>query len=252
MSKDFDAAKVQEALVAWIREYFEKNTWEGANAVLGISGGKDSTVAAALCTLALGKERVVGVMMPDGVQPDIEDSRKVIAALGIRSVEVNIGKATSALAAAVEEGMEGGMSRDAKINMPPRLRMATLYGVAQTVPHGGLVINTCNLSEDYVGYSTKYGDSAGDITPLSDLTATEVMALGKQLETIFPMDGLTHKTPSDGLCGLTDEDRFGFTYAVLDRYIREGVCEDEAIRRKIDEMHRKNLHKLQLMPKFTM
>jgi len=254
---DFDARKTRERIVSWIREWFAENG-PSAKAVLGISGGKDSTVTAALLTEALGADRVVGVLMPQGVQPDIQDSRKVVKALGIQALEVSVGDAVEGLVNALKDAVspltgekvsDFEVSRDALINTPPRMRMATLYAVAASLPGGGRVANTCNLSEDYIGYSTKYGDAAGDFAPLADLTVQEVLAVGDTMEAL-PGE-LVHKAPSDGLCGLTDEDRFGFTYAVLDRYIREGVCEDEAVREKIDRMHRANLHKLRLMPKFV-
>lgn len=255
--KEFNAVETRERVVAWIREWFEENGPQ-ANAVIGISGGKDSTVTAALLAEALGKDRVVGVLMPQGVQPDIEDSKKVVKALGIRALEISVGDAVDGLVNALKEAVQPltrekvtdfEVSRDALINTPPRMRMATLYAVAASLPGGGRVANTCNLSEDYIGYSTKYGDAAGDFAPLADLTVQEVLALGDTMD-VIPKE-LVHKAPSDGLCGLTDEDRFGFTYAVLDRYIREGICEDEEIRAKIDRMHRANLHKLRLMPKFV-
>ena len=244
--KEFDAGKVRKEIVEWIREWFAENGPK-ATAVIGISGGKDSTIVAALLVEALGKERVFGVMMPQGVQPDIDDSKKVVEALGIRHAAISVGAAVDALLNAVKAG---GMepSRDAGINTPPRMRMATLYAVAASLPEGGRVANTCNLSEDWIGYSTKYGDAAGDFSPISDLTVQEVKAVGDTF-TELPRE-LVHKAPSDGLCGMTDEDRFGFTYATLDRYIREGICEDEEIKKKIDRMHVMNLHKLRVIPKF--
>lgn len=252
----FDAVKTRDRIIEWIRDWFAENG-PVANAVIGISGGKDSTVTAALLAQALGPDRVVGVLMPQGIQPDIEDSRKVVKALGIRALEVSVGDAVDGLVNALkgavnpltgEKVSDFEVSRDALINTPPRMRMATLYAVAASLPGGGRVANTCNLSEDYIGYSTKYGDAAGDFSPISDLTVQEVLAVGDTMDSL-PKE-LVHKAPSDGLCGLTDEDRFGFTYAVLDRYIREGICEDEEVRQKIDRMHRANLHKLRLIPKF--
>ncbi|MCR5093361.1 MAG: NAD(+) synthase [Lachnospiraceae bacterium] len=239
---DFDAAQEIERIVEWIRLWFSANGPQ-ASAVIGLSGGKDSTIVARLLVEALGAGRVVGVLMPDGEQADISDSREVAAFLGIRSFEINIGSAVQALAGEVSKALP--LLRDTKINVPPRIRMATLYAVAQSLETGGRVANTCNASEDYIGYSTKYGDAAGDFSPCSDYTVTEMLMIGDALG--LP-EHLVHKTPSDGLSGMSDEDKIGFTYAVLDRYIRTGLCEDERIKEKIDDMHMKNLHKLQTIP----
>ncbi len=237
--------KTVNELTEWTRDYFEKNG-RGCKAVLGISGGKDSCITAALLVRALGKERVVGVLMPDGVQPDISDSEAVVEFLGIEHRVVNIGETVAALKKALEEaGSE--VTKDTKINIPPRVRMTTLYAVAQGLKEGGRVINTCNRSEDYIGYSTKFGDAAGDVSLLAGFTVEEVLQIGDYLG--LPAD-LVHKTPSDGLSGMSDEDKIGFTYAVLDKYIATGICEDEEIRKKIDRMHVLNLHKLELMPHF--
>ena len=246
--KEFDAKVVKDQVVQWIRDWFELNG-KGCNAVIGISGGKDSSVVAGLCVEALGRERVIGVTMPNGVQPDIDDSNRLIEHLGIGHCCVNIGNAYQALMAAVEEqlktSLEAEVSSQTVINMPPRLRMTTLYAVSQSM--NGRVANTCNLSEDWVGYSTRYGDAAGDFSPLGGLTVAEVIAVGKELG--LPID-LVEKTPSDGLCGKTDEDNLGFTYAVLDRYIRTGICEDEKVKALIDDKHAKNLFKLKPIPHF--
>lgn len=228
----------------WIRAWFEENG-PGCNAVIGISGGKDSSVAAALCVEALGRERVIGVTMPNGVQPDIDDSIRLIEHLGIRRYDVNIGAAFDALMAEVEAKLGHEASSQTRINMAPRLRMTALYAISQS--NNGRVANTCNLSEDWVGYSTRYGDAAGDFSPLGGLTVAEVVAVGKVLG--LPVD-LVEKTPSDGLCGKTDEDNLGFTYAVLDRYIRTGVCEDADTRALIDHKHKMNLFKLKPIPHF--
>ena len=247
MMTEFNAKEVKDLAVQWIRDWFEENG-PGCNAVLGISGGKDSSVVAALCVEALGKDRVIGVTMPNGVQPDINDSFRLIQHLGIRSYNVNIGAAYEALMAEVKEllGAQGTeVSSQTVINMPPRLRMTALYAVSQS--QNGRVANTCNLSEDWVGYSTRYGDAAGDFAPLGGLTVQEVIAVG--LELGLPRD-LVVKTPSDGLCGKTDEDNLGFTYAALDRYIRTGVCDDPATKALIDDKHRKNLFKLKPIPFF--
>ena len=250
-----DPKKIKDEIVAWIREYFAENG-PTASAVVGISGGKDSSVVAALLTEALGTGRVVGVLMPNGVQPDIADSEEIVKLLGIPHVTVNIMDGFNGMSAAINEALATGgvpgtskMSRDSEINLAPRLRMSTLYAIAQALPNGGRVANTCNRSEDYIGYSTKYGDAAGDFTILSNLLVHEVIQIG---EVLGLPERLTKKTPSDGLSGMSDEDKIGFTYATLDHYILTGECPDEAIRAKIDRMHRLNLHKLRLMPAYKM
>lgn len=236
---EFDAKKVKEELVLWIKNWFKENG-DGCKGVLGISGGKDSSVTAALLVEALGKENVVGVMMPNGEQFDIDVSIALAKHLGIKAVTVNIKDSFSGLVSQLENsGIE--LSRQAEINLAPRLRMAAVYAVSQSV--NGRVANTCNLSEDWVGYATRYGDGAGDFSPLSKLTVQEVKALGRELG--LP-EMFVEKVPIDGLCGKTDEDNLGFTYAVLDKYIRTGVCEDEKTKEKIDRMHKANLFKLQL------
>ena len=243
----------KDAIVEWIRQYFKENG-PGCTAVVGISGGKDSSVTAALCVEALGKDRVLGVLMPNGVQSDIADAIALVEHLDIKHVVVNIGETTKAMAQAIE-GAEGfhlvapSMSRDAHINMPARIRMTTLYAIGQCVPNGARVANTCNRSEDYVGYSTKYGDAAGDFSPLQNILVEEVRQLGCELG--LPQF-LIEKTPSDGLSGQSDEDKLGFTYAQLDHYILTGECDDPAVKEKIDRMHEMNLHKLRLMPAFEM
>jgi NAD+ synthase len=241
----FDAPKVKNEIVGWIRAIFN-DCGPDCNAVVGISGGKDSSVTAALCAEALGADRVVGVLMPRGEQYDIDFSREVVAHLKIKSYVVNIKDAVDALFASVNAG---GLtpSRQALVNTPARIRMAVLYAVAATV--NGRVANTCNLSEDWVGYSTKFGDSAGDFSPLANVTVTEVRALGRALS--LPPK-IIEKVPEDGLSGKSDEDNLGFTYAVLDKYIREGICEDAAIKERIDDLHKANLHKLRFMPCFEL
>lgn len=243
----FNAKEVKDQVVRWIRDWFEENG-KGCNAVLGVSGGKDSSIVAALCAEALGKDRVIGVTMPNGVQKDISDSMRLIDHLGIRYCNVNIGDTCQTLMAAVKEQLATlgkDVSKQTIINLPPRVRMTTLYAVSQSM--NGRVANTCNLSEDWVGYSTRYGDAAGDFAPLGGLVVREVIAIGKELG--LPID-LVEKTPSDGLCGKTDEDNLGFTYAVLDEYIRTGVCDDPIVKARIDDKHVKNLFKLKPIPYF--
>ena len=231
--------ETKRRLVEWIKDYFRQNGPE-CTAVIGISGGKDSSICTALCLEALGPERVLGVLMPNGEQPDIEDSRS----LGLKAIEINIEQGYRGMLAAL--GGKERLGKDALINLPPRLRMATLYAIAQSLPKGGRVVNTCNRSEDYIGYSTKFGDAAGDFSPLSNLLVSEVRQIGK-CTNVPPV--LVEKTPSDGLCGQTDEEKIGFTYETLDRYILTGEAPAET-KAKIDRMHERNLHKLLPMPSF--
>lgn len=242
MAYKFDAKKVTDDIVQWIKDFFENNG-PGCNAVLGISGGKDSSVCAALCVKALGADRVIGVLMPNGVQGDIDVARDLCSHLGIKSYEINIKEAYDGMMRQLEAALD--ISTQSVCNLPPRLRMSAVYAVSQSV--NGRVVNTCNLSEDWVGYSTRYGDSVGDFSPLSRLTVAEVKEVGRVLG--LP-DIFVDKTPIDGLCGKTDEENLGFTYAVLDRYIREGICEDKETKELIDKKHRQNLFKLELMPVF--
>ena len=240
----FNAKEIKEGIIKWIRDWFSENG-DGCNAIVGISGGADSSVVAALCVEALGKDRVYGVLMPCGEQPDIGDSMKLVNHLGIKYHIANIWNAVIAIDGQMPTDEE--ISKQTTINLPPRVRMCMLYAISQS--RNGRVAHTCNLSEDWVGYSTRYGDSVGDFSPLSNLTKTEVKLIGKDLG--LP-DDLVYKVPSDGLCGKTDEDNLGFTYDVLDRYIRTGKIEDEEIKAKIDSMHEKNLFKLRLMPSFPL
>ena len=239
----FDAKKVKNEIVEWIRNWFEQNG-KDCMAVVGISGGKDSSVVAALCVEALGKDRVIGILMPQGEQSDIEYSKMLVDFLDITRITCNIEGAVNE----VLESFEGVVSPTPQTttNLPARIRMATLYAISQSV--NGRVANTCNLSEDWVGYATRYGDAAGDFSPLSQLTVTEVKAIGRELG--LPSE-LVDKTPTDGLCGKTDEDNLGFTYAELDAYIRDGIEPNEEVKAKIDSMHEKNLFKLQPMPSFV-
>jgi len=240
---NFDALKVKNEIVIWIKEWFEQNGL-GCNAVVGISGGKDSSVVAALCVEALGAERVVGVLMPNGVQHDIDMAKKLVDHLKIKRFIINIKDTYDAMIKQVSENIEF-VTEQTKINLAPRIRMSALYAVSQSV--NGRVANTCNLSEDWVGYATRYGDAAGDFSPLSYLTVTEVKEIGKVLE--LPNE-LVNKTPIDGLCGKTDEENLGFTYAVLDQYIRTGICENKEIKERIDHLNKINKFKLELMSAF--
>lgn len=244
---NFNAEKEYNNIIKWIREYFIQNGPE-AKAVIGISGGKDSTVAAALCVEALGSDRVVGVLMPQGEQPDIDDALYVCKTLGIQYYNVNIKTACDALYDSLNAaGVE--LNDTATINTPPRIRMTTLYAVSASI--GGRVCNTCNYSEDYVGYSTKYGDLAGDFGVLSRYTVEEVIKLGNYWldkmsltdEERDEMYYLIHKMPSDGLCGKYDEDNLGFKYSQLDDYIRRDICPDMKTLQRINDLYKRNLHK---------
>lgn len=239
----FQAKKVTADIVQWIRNWFDKNG-RGCNAIIGISGGKDSSVVAALCVEALGKDRVIGVLMPNGEQADIDMSLLLCRHLGIEYVTVNIKAGYDALLESISREI-GTPSNDTVINLAPRVRMATLYAVCQS--RNGRVANTCNLSEDWVGYSTRYGDSVGDFSPLSMICVREVKQIGRVLG--LP-EVLIEKVPIDGLCGQTDEDKLGFTYATLDRYIREGEIDDPATKARIDRLHELNLFKLRFMDVF--
>ena len=248
---------VTNECVNWIKGYFKDNP--DGKAIIGISGGKDSTIAAALCVEALGADRVIGVMMPQGHQTDIDDSKEVCNILGITPFTININRAYEGLIASMAIGIDEGFSPleetfafidnipMIKTNLPARLRMATLYTVAALYPNSR-VVNTCNRSEDYVGYSTKYGDAAGDFSPLGNLTVREVLEIGDELG--LPKR-LVHKVPSDGMCGKTDEDNLGFTYEQLDDYILGTGAVDEEIVEKIEHLHRVTRHKYTPMPMFT-
>lgn len=236
----FDAKSVKKDCVRWIQDFFEKNG-PGCNAIVGISGGKDSSVVAALCVEALGRELVIGVLMPCGVQHDIDMAKLLVEHLGIRHYVVNIQEAVEA----TKKAFPFALSDQSRINLPPRIRMSVLYAVAQS--HNGRVANTCNLSEDWVGYATRYGDAAGDFSPCSQLTVQEVKQLGRELG--LP-EVLVNKVPIDGLCGKTDEENLGFTYEELDKYIRTGEIADAKKKERIDHLHRINQFKLELMPAF--
>lgn len=236
----FDTETIKNECVQWIRDFFAENGPD-CNAIVGISGGKDSSIVAALCVEALGKDRVIGVLMPCGEQHDIDMAKLLVSHLDIKHYIINIKDAVDGIINA----MPFEPTAQTLTNIPPRVRMTTLYAVGQS--HNGRVANTCNLSEDWVGYSTRYGDAAGDFSPCSHLTVDEVKKIGRSLG--LP-DVLVDKVPIDGLCGKTDEDNLGFTYAELDRYIRTGEIDDLDHKALIDKKHRQNLFKLQLMPSF--
>ena len=238
----FDVEKVTQDCIIWIRKFFEENG-QGCRAVIGISGGKDSSVTAALCVEALGKDRVLGVLMPCGVQPDIDMAYRLVNHLEISYYEINIEEAVQAVVKSIS--CLPKLSEQTRINLPARVRMATLYAVSQSM--NGRVANTCNLSEDWVGYATRYGDGAGDFSPLCNLTVSEVRQIGRFLG--LPGE-LVEKTPVDGLCGKTDEQKLGFTYQELDDYIRTGIIHNPETKARIDLLYHKNRFKVEPMPKF--
>ena len=253
MEYKFNVEKVTEGAINWIREWFEENG-ENCKAVIGISGGKDSLIVSKLCVEALGADRVIGVMMPCGVQKDISDSIRVCEYLGIKNYTINIEGAVNATLKQMEDaGIE--ISNQTIVNLPPRIRMSTLYAVSQS--HNGRVSNNCNLSEDICGFSTRFGDSVGDFSPLSNLTTVEIVQIGDYLG--IPYD-LVHKVPMDGLNTnendeyITDEDILGVKYSDIHMYARTPDVLKETnpeVFEAISEKERKNAFKLKPMPAYN-
>lgn len=240
--------KLSTQAVEWVRDYL--NSFGGETvAVIGISGGKDSTIAAKICVEAVGADRVIGVKMPLGDQHDIVDARDVCKYLGIKSYEIDIKHIYETLTDTLifTTALRVDKQTSYVTNTPARIRMTLLYGIAATLGDAR-VVNTCNRSEDYVGYSTKFGDSAGDFSPLADLTVSEVKQIGRELK--IP-ERFVEKIPEDGLSGKYDEDNFGFTYAELDDYLLYDKKPDAPTLELIESMHRANMHKTEPMPKFT-
>ena len=239
---EFDPAEQVKLIENFIKTYFAENGNPNTKAVIGISGGKDSTIAAALLVRALGPDRVIGVLMPESVQTDIDDSRKVCEILGIHGIEINVGPACSALYRAIDEGYDYDhtcRNTPAVVtNTPARIRMATLYAVAAMV--GGRVCNTGNASEAFIGYTTKYGDLAGDFAILRNLTVREIYAIGDYLE--LPIL-LVHKQPADGMSGKTDEDNTGIPYDAIDDFLLDGIIPEMMIWEKMQAAHKRNEHK---------
>ena len=241
---DFNVAHCYSRLITWTCKWFNEHP-QFQNVVIGMSGGKDSTITAALLVRALGKDRVIGVALPDAGQ-NINDADKICKHLGIRYICCSIGSAVAELSRDIESGMNDSLSKQTIQNIPPRIRMTTLYAIAQS--NNACVVNTCNLCECYIGYSTKHGDSAGDFSLLANLTVDEILELGDYLN--LPR-AWVYKTPDDGLPhSQPDEIKIGFSYHVLSDYIRGYATPEESIKSKIDRMHELNLHKLQPMPAY--
>ncbi len=242
----FQAETIRDNLVEMIRSFTARC---GINrVVLGISGGKDSSVAAALCARALGPDHVWGIMLPDKVQPDLADSERICASLGIHARIVNIGAIHSALTEAIREGAGEDLYPDGKglptlfesnVNVPPRLRMTVLRNIAQSL--GAFLCGTGNLSESTVGYCTKDGDTSCDFNPLGRLTSREVVAVGLTMPEL-PAE-LVNKAPSDGLSGKTDEERLGVTYLQIHNWIRLGSSGDAEADAVIERKWRASAHK---------
>lgn len=240
---NFDAKKVKEDCVNWIRDWFEKNG-PTCNAIVGISGGIDSAVVAALCCEAIGSNRVKGILLPNGKQADLKDAQDIVHHLKIGSFEVNIENIIYEEESLLRQvGVEE--SETSRINLPARIRMATLYMFSQSM--NGRVVNTCNLSETWVGYDTRWGDSAGDFAPIKYFTKTEIRELAKELN--LPTF-IWEKKPQDGLCGKTDEERFGFTYEELDHEIRNEIYKGDKLNSRIREMHNRSVFKSKDIPYF--
>ena len=239
---NFDAKQTAEKLVKWLRDYFDNNG-QPINAVVGCSGGKDSTVVLAALTKAIGPDRIYAILMPNGEQADIDDSYKICEYLGLKPHVCNIQDAYNGVVGSVSGEFEP--TGQMKINLAPVLRMTTLKAISQCV-NGRFTCNG-NASEAYIGWFTIDGDDRGSVKPLINMTVTEVIQVGEALG--LP-DWMIHKTPTDGLCGQTDEDKFGFTYEVLDKYIRTGEIDDLEVKAKIDDMHKRNAFKLKPMPSF--
>ena len=236
---EFDPIEQIKVTEKFIKNYFEYNGTPETKAVIGISGGKDSTIAAALLVKALGRDRVIGVMMPNGEQSDIEDSINVCNILGIKHFTVNIKNTCNNLFEDFVNHTGLPLSDQITTNAPARIRMNVLYMVSSAV--GGRVCNTGNKSEAFIGYTTKYGDLAGDFALLKNLTVRDVYDLGDALRLPY---GLVHKDPADGMSGKTDEENTGIPYKVIDDYLIDGIIPaDEKVFDRMMKAYNRNLHK---------
>lgn len=234
-----EVEKEMEHIVGWIKDYFVNNG-PNSKAVIGMSGGKDSTITAALLVKALGPERVYGVIMPEGEMRDQYLAEEICKYLGITYEIINIDSVMKEF-----YNIMNILPTNLKVttNAPARMRMIVLYTVAANI--GARVVNTCNRSEDYVGFSTKYGDLAGDFSVLQNYPVRWVKEIGLELvkEGLLEWESWVEKTPDDGMCGQSDEDKFGFTYETLDNYIIDNIIPDYDTYKKIEEMYNRNTHK---------
>jgi len=241
----FDAKEEAKNIINWIQNYFKENGSNETKTIIGISGGVDSLICTQLCIDALGKDRVIGILIPDSsnsnYQKDYEDGMNICKLLDIEyySIDINRTKNSLYLQFTNQQKISTPLNSVVKYNTPARLRMTALYMIGAQL--GGRVVNTCNLSETYVGYDTKWGDNAGDFAPIASFTKTEIKQIGLALD--LPKH-LINRTPDDGMCGQSDEDRFGFTYEQLDKYIRNNKDVNVDVFNKIDKMHKAALHKI--------
>ena len=247
MKYEFNPEKTLPVLIDWIKQRMELSG--GTSAVLGLSGGKDSSVTAALMAQAIGADNVYGILMPNRRQSDIEYAREIARLLKIQSAEIDIGPMVDAFYDQMADSPlfdNKAITPQTRLNLPPRVRLALMYAIAQSID-GARVINTSNMSEDWVGYATVYGDTAGAFSPLGMLTTEEVIAIGRLLE--IPEKFLI-KPPADGLTGQTDEMVLGFSYEVVNQYIREGILPEPVTREKIDRAHKFSRFKFEPIPMF--
>ena len=247
--------KLTNEVIAWIQDWFNNKSGNAKGVILGISGGKDSSIVAALCAKALGKDKVYGVLMPNGEQKDIDDAIEICEFLGIKYRVVNINKVVESIESAIRYSKSYykndfvnnflPLSIHTKTNIPPRVRMTILYAIGQEL--GYRVVGTGNFSERFVGYFTKWGDGACDFNPIGSLNTEEIIAVGNYLN----LPGhLVNKEPADGLCGKTDEENLGYSYEDVNTFSIYKTCGDEEIDKKIEKAHLYGQHKLNLIPMF--
>ena len=238
----FDPKIAKDSIVQWIKDYFNKPEHVGSKAVIGISGGIDSSLNAALCVEALGAENVVGVLLPNGNQYDIDDAYALVDHLGIKHYEINIKPTLDVFYKSLEEA---GLSSNEVVyrNSPARMRTNFLYAVCAKI--NGRLCNNGNLSEVYLGWRTKGADTVGDFAPIKNYTKSEVISIAKETN-LLPR--FINKIPEDGLSGKSDEENFGFTYELVDKFIRSGSIDDDVLMEKMLRMNAFGKHKEEPIP----